>query len=253
MNPFDSSSQNRPLVLGHRGARAYAPMNTLPGFECAAEQGADGIELDIHLSKDGEIVVIHDFTVDATTNGTGNVADLTLAQLKELDAGSWFGTEFAGAQIPTLDEVFEWVAQRFLVNVEIKSQAARTDGIEQKLAEKIKRHAMQAHVIVSSFNPLALRRFGVCGRELGVPIGFLHAPEMPFYVPWLLTGLTYQARHPHFSQVNRRYMDWANRHDYRVNVWTVNDPQVACVLRDLGVNAIITDQPDTILKALSDT
>ena len=248
------SSQNQPLVLGHRGARAYAPMNTLPGFECAAEQGADGIEFDIHLSKDGEIVVIHDFTVDATTDGTGNVRDLTLAQLKELDAGGWFGAEFAGAQIPTLDEVFEWVAQqRFLVNVEIKSKSARTNGIERKLAEKIKQHSMQNRGIVSSFNPLALRRFSAYGRELGVPIGFLHAPETPFYVPWLLTGLTYQARHPHFSQVNQRYMDWANQHGHRVNVWTVNDPQVACGLRDLGVNAIITDQPDTILKALSDT
>src|SRR5690606_28189003 len=116
------------LVFGHRGAKAYAPMNTIPAFELAAEQGADGIELDVHRSKDGHAVIVHDFTVDETTDGNGTVTEMTLAQLKELDAGSWFGEGFHGVQIPTLDEVFEAVGERLLINVEIKSNMQDTDG-----------------------------------------------------------------------------------------------------------------------------
>ncbi|MDX1995990.1 MAG: glycerophosphodiester phosphodiesterase family protein, partial [bacterium] len=93
---LDALNQGRMLVFGHRGASAYAPMNTLPAFELAAEQGADGIELDVHRSADGHPVIVHDFTVDKTTSGTGYVTGMTLAQLKALDAGEWFNESFRG-------------------------------------------------------------------------------------------------------------------------------------------------------------
>ena len=105
----DALNESRTLVFGHRGASAYAPMNTLPAYELAVTQGADGIELDVHLTKDKQIIIVHDETVDKTTDGTGNVHDMRLAELKELDAGSWFGAEFHGTRLPTLDEVFEAV------------------------------------------------------------------------------------------------------------------------------------------------
>ncbi|MBC7809703.1 MAG: glycerophosphodiester phosphodiesterase, partial [Burkholderiales bacterium] len=146
------------LVFGHRGAKAYAPMNTLPAYELAAEQGAHGIELDVHRSKDGYAVIVHDFKVDATSDGKGLVTEMTLAQLKRLDAGAWFDPKFAGTRIPTLDEVFESVGQRLFVNVEIKSDSLETDGVEQVVADCITRHNMQSRVIVSSFNPYTLHR-----------------------------------------------------------------------------------------------
>src|SRR5258708_21685296 len=120
---------NGPLVFGHRGAKAYAPMNTIPSFELAATQGAHGVELDVHRTKDGHSVIVHNFTVDETTNGTGRVTAMTLRELKALDAGSSFAPEFAGVTIPTLDEVFEAVGNRLVVNVEIKAQGMETDGV----------------------------------------------------------------------------------------------------------------------------
>ncbi len=109
---IDAMYATSPLVFGHRGAKAYAPMNTIPSFELAAKQGAHGIELDVHRSKDGYPVIMHNFSVDETTNGTGRVTAMTLSELKALDAGSWFSPQFKGVTIPTLDEVFEAVGKR---------------------------------------------------------------------------------------------------------------------------------------------
>lgn len=237
----------RTLVLGHRGASASAPMNTLPAFELALEMGADGVELDVHLSQDGALIVLHDFTVDHTTSGSGYARDMTLAELKSLDAGSRFGEKFKGTQIPTLDEVFERVGNKLLINVEIKSETQKTDGVEQALANCIARHGTQRAVLVSSFNPLALQRF----RQImpDIPIGYLHAPNWTFW-PEVMEQIPHEARHPHHTTIDAPYMEWAHNHNYRVNTWTVNDPARALELRNLGVDAIITDKPDVILEAL---
>jgi glycerophosphoryl diester phosphodiesterase len=237
----------RTLVFGHRGASAYAPMNTLPSFELAAEQGADGVELDVHLSQDGQLIVLHDFTVDHTTDGHGYARDMTLAQLKKLDAGSWKGEQFKGIRIPTLDEVFVAVGQKLCINVEIKSESVETDGVEQQVAECIAKNAMTERVIVSSFNPLALKRFREIMPE--VPIGYLYvAGEQPFAE--VIKSLPHDARHPQHTMIDQGYMDWARQNGYRVNTWTVNDPTRAAELRNMGVDAIITDMPDVMLEAL---
>lgn len=238
--------EKRTLVFGHRGARAYAPMNTLPAFELALEQGADGIELDVHRTKDGYPVIVHDFKVDATSDGSGQVKDMTLEQLKELDAGSWFDAKFAGVKIPTLDEVFEAVGQKTYINVEIKSIDVKTDGVEQVVADCIRRHSMEKRILVSSFNPLALRRF----REIlpDVPIAFLYETGYMRRFQSLLGNLPHEARHPHHEMINAEYI--AKQKDYFINTWTVNDPQRAKELADLGIHGIVTDNPDTIIKAI---
>jgi glycerophosphoryl diester phosphodiesterase len=245
---LDRWYQGRTLVFGHRGAKAYAPMNTIPAFELAVAQGADGIELDVHRSKDGHAVIVHDFTVDATSDGSGRVTEMTLAQLKALDAGSWFDEKFRGVRIPTLDEVFEAVGSRALVNVEIKSDSAETDGVEEVVADVIQRHEMASRVIVSSFNPLTLQRFRAILPD--VPVGFLYAPNMPVDTIGLMQqlGLPHEAKHPRHEMVDADYM--AQHAGYRVNAWTVNDAAEAVRLRDLGVDAIITDVPDVILQAV---
>ncbi len=239
---------SRTLVYGHRGARAYAPMNTLPSFELAVQQGAHGVELDVHRSRDGYPVICHDFTVDSTTDGSGRVTDMTLGQLKALDAGVRFDPKFAGTRIPTLDEVFEAVGKRVFVNVEIKSESVETDGVEQVTADCITRHNMQARVIVSSFNPLALKRFRAIMPD--VPIGFLYAEDSPAEVHTLIQGLNYEAYHPHYELIDSQVVADAKRSNHIINTWTVNDPLRAQGLRDLGVQGIITDKPDVILDAL---
>lgn len=237
------------LVFGHRGAKAYAPMNTLPAFELAYEQGAVGIELDVHRSKDGHPVILHDFTIDETTNSKGEVTQMTLAELKALDAGSWFSDEFIGVQVPTLSEVFEAVGDKLLINVEIKFMNQDTDGVEQIVANCIRHHNMGERVIVSSFNPYTLKNFHEIMPD--VMIGFLYMPSMQFDTESVMKDVPHEARHPYVDMIDEAYMEWARQNNYFVNTWTVNDPEQAKVLQTLGVNCIITDTPDVMLDALS--
>jgi glycerophosphoryl diester phosphodiesterase len=244
MSSFFQRRDQRPLVYGHRGAKAYAPMNTLPAFELAAEQGADGVELDVWLSQDRQLVVIHDHTVDGTTNGTGLVEQMTLDALKSLDAGVWFDARFAGTPIPTLDEVFQAVGQRLIVNVEIKTaddSLPPTNDIERSVADCIARHQMAERVIVSSFNPYVLKRF----REIApqIPLGYLYAAD---YRPAseVMASVKYEALHPHHTLIDAAYMAWANEQGCIVNTWTVNERERMETLIALGVHGIISDKPD---------
>src|SRR3990170_7761080 len=123
----------RPLIFAHRGASAYAPENTLAAFRLALDQGADGIELDAKLSADGEIVVIHDQTVDRTTPRKGRVDQLTLSELRKLDAGSWKGDVFSGEKIPALAEVFSAVGGKLKINVELTNYSSPQDGLANKV------------------------------------------------------------------------------------------------------------------------
>ena len=246
---LDRMFDGKTLVFGHRGASAYAPMNTIPAFELAVAQVADGVELDVHRTKDGYLVIVHDFEVDSTTDGSGTVQQMTLAELKALDAGSWFDPKFAGTRIPTLGEVFEAVGQALFVNVEIKSVTQETDGVEALIADEIRQYDMEERVIVSSFNPYALRRF----RELmpDVPIGFLYATGFMEDIWALLDDIPHEARHPNYMMIDSDYMRWSKAHGYRVGTWTVNDLERAVELRDLGVDVLMTDKPIAVIRALN--
>ncbi len=248
--PLKEFYGGRTLNFGHRGASYDAPANTLVAFELAASYGADGVELDVMLTADGHPVVIHDSTVDATTDGTGSVVAMTLAQIKALDAGSYKDPKYAGERIPTLAEVFEAIGDRLLINVELKGSSFRQDGQEAAVAALIDRYGLASRVIVSSFNPVRLRRL----RKLAphVPIGFLHFPDGPLLLrwAWLLWPFSREADHPVHTQVTRKYLAWARRHSLRVNTWVVNDPLRMTVLRDLGVDMIMTDRPDLLRAVL---
>lgn len=234
------------LVFGHRGAMAAAPMNTLAAFQLAYEQAANGIELDVQLSKDGRLIVLHDFTVDETTDGQGNAADFTLAELKQLDAGSWFSPEFSGERIPTLDEVFAAFGEKLLINVEIKSRFDSRDNGEALVATCIRRHQMADRVIVSSFDPEVLARFKSLCPD--VMLGYLYLPTSP---PELLETVYHDARHPWHDVIDEAYMALSKAKGLFVNAWTVNDPQRAIALSRLGVNGVITDDPAGIAAALA--
>lgn len=237
------------LNIAHRGASAAAPPNTLAAFEKAIELGADGIEFDVHLSADGVPVVIHDFSVDTTTDGSGHVASLSLAQLKELDAGSYFDPIFAGERIPTLDQVLEMVGSRLLLNIELKTLSLRDNGLERTVIAQVKRHGLDNdnRVLLSSFNPFSLRR----AKKLAphVPVGLLYAPDLPLPLrrAWLAPFIgPHEARHPEHTMVDAHYMAWARQHDYRVNTWTADTPDEMHRLISLGVDAIITNVPDVL-------
>jgi glycerophosphoryl diester phosphodiesterase len=213
---------------------------------------ADAIELDVHLSGDRIPVVIHDFTVDDTTDGSGRVQDLTLSQLKELDAGSWFDPAFAGERIPTLEEVFSAVGDQLLVNAELKTTGIRDEGLERTVLALIQRHRMEDRVLVSSFNPFALRR---CKKLVPqVRVAVLVAPDLPLVLRrgWLAGLFPHEAYHPEHTMVDTRYIARAHKQHCMVNAWTVNNPDEMQRLIALGVDGIITDVPD-ILYHVTDT
>ncbi len=148
----------RPYAVGHRGAMGHAPENTLASFRKGFELGAPLLELDIHLSADGQIVVIHDETVDRTTNGSGRVCDLSAADIRRLDAGSWFSAEFAGEPLPLLDEVLEWAHGRVGLVIELKLGPVWYPGIEEALVTLLRQHGAEAEVLAISFDHIAVRR-----------------------------------------------------------------------------------------------
>ncbi|MHB1482691.1 MAG: glycerophosphodiester phosphodiesterase, partial [Bellilinea sp.] len=134
----------------------YAPENTLAAFILAKEQGADGIELDAKLSADGEVVVFHDRTVDRTTQGKGRVNQLTLEQLRQLDAGIWKSTIFKGEKIPTLAEVFEAVGGKMIINIELTNYFSISDGLPHRVVNLVRKHKLEDSVMFSSFLPMNL-------------------------------------------------------------------------------------------------
>ncbi len=236
---MDWLTAKKPLIIGHRGASAYAPENTLAAFELAIEQGADGIELDVQMSVDGRIMVIHDFDSARTTNGQGLVAELTAAELQSFDAGQ-------GQRVPTLDELFETLGPRVLYNIELKYFGWRGRGLETAVADRIESFHLENNVLISSFNPLAIRR---ARRQLSrsVPVAILRRQDFKYGYLFAKS----EADHPHFGMVDEAYMAWARKRGYRVNVWTVDEPDEARRLAALGVNGLITNKPDVILDSLS--
>src|SRR5215213_10951386 len=144
-------ADGRPRVFGHRGAMGHAPENTFASFELALTLGVDAIELDVHLSADDQVVVIHDDDLSRTTDGQGVVRDRTLAELQRLDAGARFDAQYAGQRIPTLDEVLAWARGRCVLDIEIKGGPDPYPGIEQRVVDLIRRHVMTEQAIVISF------------------------------------------------------------------------------------------------------
>lgn len=236
---MDWSSAQRPLIIGHRGASAEAPENTLAAFALAQAQGADGIEFDVQLSADGWPVVIHDLNLARTTSGQGRVQQQTAAELQALDAGE-------GQSIPTLDEVFEMLGPNFLYNVELKTAVFRDDGLAAAVADRIQAHHLERQTVVSSFNPWAVRW---ARRHLTHSTWVAHLSyKSGLKYKYLLSPS--QATHPHYRMVNANYMAWAKKLGWRVHVWTVDDPAEARGLADLGVHAIITNKPKLIRECL---
>ena len=235
----DWVSGKRPYILGHRGASADAPENTIAAFVLALEQGADGIELDVQFSKDGVLVIYHDMRLDPKMGRSERIADLILAELKALDAGE-------GLEIPTLDEVFEALGPTALYNVEIKDWRLWDGGTETAVADRIQSHNLERQCHISSFNPFSVRRArrhltrssstGILRQKGVLKFSYLFTPS--------------DADHPQHSMIDETYMAWARRHGYQVHTWTVDDPAEAQRLAQLGVDGIITNKPAVIYKAI---
>jgi glycerophosphoryl diester phosphodiesterase len=224
-----------PLVIGHRGAMGSSPENTLLSFERAADLGADWIELDVHLSRDGRLVVIHDQSLERTTSGTGRVADHTLKEVQRLDAGQ-------GQPIPSLDEVLDWARERGVgVDIEVKQAPAR--GV----VEAIQRRGLTDHVLVSSFDHPLVREIKALDPRLSVGLLYAHRAINPVR---LAREANANVLLPEWPYVVGE--DVAAIHAAGLGVWTwaTSDPAVLTALIDVGVDAIASDHPDVVRKIL---
>ncbi|NMB20676.1 MAG: glycerophosphodiester phosphodiesterase [Firmicutes bacterium] len=233
------------IVMAHRGYSSKAPENTMPAFELALEAGSGGIELDVHMTRDGEVVVIHDATLERTTNGKGSVEDFTLAELRELDAGSWFSSEFKGVQLPTLREVLDLIKdQNVLLNVETKA-ALGYEELNEGVALLIDEYSMWEKTIISSFNHYALVHIKTLRPQART--GILY--NCGLFNPWeYAKSVGASALHPHHKTILPELVEAAQAQGMMVNVWTV-DEAVDIERASLAkVDSIITNVPSKVLS-----
>ena len=232
-------------IFAHRGSKGTHPENTLASFKEAVRVGSDGIELDVHLTKDGQLVVIHDETVDRTTNGTGEIRNLTLAEIKAMDAGSWFHNKYAGEKIPTLEEVLLLLTELGFngqLNIELKTDVIQYKGLVEKCLALQSAKDWPFAIVYSSFNPYTLVELKEANPSQ--EIGLLFESK-----EWADKGdamLEKESYHP-----DLKLLDWAiewNRNQLPLRVWTVNEDTDINRCFELQIEAIFTDYPEKALQ-----
>ena len=226
------------LKIGHRGAKGYAPENTLMAFQKAIEMGIDGIELDVHLSLDGKIMVIHDPTIDTTTNGKGVVNKLSLQEIKSFQIN-----ETPDAKIPTLEEVFDLVNQQCFINIELKSYETAevvVELIEKYVSEK---NWNYSDFLVSSFDWNALQQ--VCFLNDKIPVGVLTATDLALAIAFA-KFIKAKSIHPYFHLLTKENTVLMQEKGFEIFAWTVNEVEDIHMMKLLNIHGIITDFPDRI-------
>ena len=256
LSPFSQSFAEEPTVgerkqvsnVAHRGATAYAPENTIAAFDLAVDMKADYIEIDVQRSKDGELVLIHDTTVDRTTDGTGKVGDLTFKQLRSLDAGSWKGEQFTGEPIPTFEEVLDLYRGKVGILIELKAPELYP-GIEgQVAAALIERNLdkpQNEKIIIQSFNFESIKKMDQLLPK--VPIGVLTSNRADTTLEALQEFSTYSDWfNPSYGIVTEELVNQVHSLGMQIGSWTVRSQEAADFLFEMGVDAIISDYPDYV-------
>ena len=234
--------------VAHRGATGYAPENTIAAFDLAVDMKADYIEIDVQRSKDGKLVLIHDTTVDRTTDGTGKVGDLTFEQLRSLDAGSWKGEQFVGEPIPTFEEILDRYHGKIGILIELKAPELYP-GIEEQVAEVLKERNLDKpqneKIIIQSFNFESVKRVDQLLPQ--VPVGVLTSnradttfealQEFSTYADWF---------NPSYGIVTEELVNQVHSQGMQIGSWTVRSQEAADFLFEMGVDAIISDYPDYV-------
>ncbi len=235
-------------VQAHRGFSAIAPENTLPAFKKAVEIGADGIECDIHLTKDGRFVVCHDGTIDRTSNGSGEISAMTLEELKKFDFGVRFSEEFKGTRIPTLEEMLEVVKPLEIINIEIKrfEHPMGLDAALDLFYDILVKTNVLKQVIVSSFDKLALKRLKQLHGDVYTCLLYSHMSRSAACAH----KLGCDAIHPAFEFLSKATINSAHKRGMKVNCWTPNGEDEIGYMVKQGCDGIITNYPDRALKTI---
>jgi len=232
------------MVIAHRGASSYAPENTLAAFDLAIEMGVSHIELDVHATRDGQIVVIHDDAVDRTTNGSGPAASHSVAELTALDAGAWFDRRFAGQRVPTLGAVFERYKGRAHIHTEIKGHSA---DLSRATVDLVRRHGMAEQVTVTSFQQVRLEEARAHGPEL--PTGWLVA-EVSEAIIAQARALGLRQLCPRASAVTVELVRRLHAEGFVVRAWGVTDEEQMRRVVQAGADGMTVNFPDRLLEYL---
>ncbi len=252
MSSSPGTVSHRPPVYAHRGANHGAPENTLAAFCLAQQQGADGIEMDVKLTADGEVVVMHDQTVDRTTDGHGALRNFRLAELRRLDAGGWFNREFHGERVPTLAEIFETLKGGILYDIELTNYSTPLDDLPEKVQALIQKFGLADNVMVSSFFPNNISRFSRLAPT--IPGGLMALGGLAGALSRSFVGRWFAPRAviPVYLDVTQSYLQHQHALGRRVIPWTVNQPPDVRRLVEWGVDGLITDVPDVVRKTLEE-
>ncbi len=245
---FPPGSRPLPLIIAHRGDVSNAPENTLPAFRSAYESGADGVELDVRLTRDDQLVVFHDRGLKRLGGARGLVTNTTLDEMRSMDVGEWFGSEFRGLQTPTLDEVFDLLPPGFLINVEMKAVIDRMRLIAHKVAEVLRRHRRRESTLVSSFNPISLWEL----RKIDPSItrGYIWSRRHPPPIRSRCFSRMVRAHwyDPAHGSYNPRLMRNMRRRNVRTLAWDVDFDRDLSRMAMAGLDAVVTDDLQSLLK-----
>ncbi|HLR31571.1 MAG TPA: glycerophosphodiester phosphodiesterase family protein [Fodinibius sp.] len=246
-------NQDTPIVIDHRGASAYYPENTMAAFRAAVELGASMIELDILLSSDGVPVVFHDIMLNTHSSGKGKLSGHTLEQLKALDAGSWFDSDFKGIRIPVLEEVLTFAAGNITLNIEIKTEAVSdccSGGVEEKCLRLVEEYGMSRHVLFSSFDYRAVTHLKKMNPAIPAALLYNRAASGKKKPVDLVRQYRADAFNYSYRQFRKIGNDRLKERGIPHFVYTVDRPEYMRELLDAGVSGIFTNKPD-LLKAVS--
>ena len=233
-------------IFAHRGASKYAPENTMPAFELAYEMEADGIETDVQLTKDGVPILIHDETLERTTNGVGFVKDYEFHELQKLDAGAYFSSRYTGTRLISLEEFLEWVTDKPLyLNLELKNNKINYKGLEEKVLQLIRAYKVEHRTIISSFNSESVKKM----RELdaNLDVAYLRSKKHEALTSYA-KSLGASSLHIKHTLLNQQVLYSSEVMNMPIRVYTVN--RSANILQCLRKKCagIITDVPDRAVK-----
>lgn len=237
-------SPSRFMVIAHRGASAYTPENTFSAFDKALSLGVDQVELDVHFSSDGHVVVIHDDNLDRTSNGSGPVASHTLSQLRALDMGSWFAPEYAGERMPTLGQLLERYGSQLYFHIEIKAQV---ENLSQRIANLVREYRLSDSVTITSFQKARLEEIRAYAPEL--PAGWL-VPEVSDSIVVQAQELGLTSLCPRADRVTTELVDALHGNEFIVRAWGVTDEALMRQVVDAGADGMTVNFPDKLFEYL---
>lgn len=241
------------IVIAHRGASAYAPENTHSAFKLAIEMKAEMIELDVSITKDGVPVVVHDETVDRTTSASGAVGSFTLAELKELETGAWFGKEFEGEPFPTLEEVLAYIDGNIALNIEIKTEAV-TDvaegGVVDKSVQLVKKGGVEDQIIFSSFDYRVMEHLNKLAPEMPKALLYEKSQSGDLLPSELVAKYKVDAFNCSHRQLSKKWVADLNDNNIPFLVYTVNDEKLMRKVIEKGAAGIFSDKPDLLKKVV---